>query len=43
MGELIAAVLVDELFANGSAVPRLHLVESQPFRSGVVLLRCRTA
>jgi hypothetical protein len=32
-----------QLFANASAVPRLRLVESQPFRSGIVLLRYRTA
>jgi dihydrofolate reductase len=31
------------LFANASAVPRLRLVESQPFRSGIALLRYRTA
>jgi dihydrofolate reductase len=32
-----------QLFANASAVPRLRLAESQPFRSGIVLLRHRTA
>jgi dihydrofolate reductase len=31
------------LFADTTAVPRLRLVESQPFRSGIVLLRYRTA
>ena len=31
------------LFADATAVPRLRLVESQPFRSGIVLLRYRTA
>ena len=31
------------LFADATQVPRLHLVESQPFRSGIVLLRYRTA
>jgi dihydrofolate reductase len=30
------------LFADATEVPRLHLVESQPFRSGIVLLRYRT-
>ncbi len=29
------------LFADATAVPRLRLVETQPFRSGVVLLRYR--
>jgi dihydrofolate reductase len=31
------------LFADATEVPRLRLVESQPFRSGIVLLRYRTA
>ena len=31
------------LFADATDVPRLRLVESQPFRSGIVLLRYRTA
>lgn len=31
------------LFAEATAVPRLRLVESRPFRSGIVLLRYRTA
>ncbi len=31
------------LFADASEVPRLRLVESQPFRSGIVLLRYRSA
>ena len=31
------------LFPDGSAVPRLRLVEATPFRSGVVLLRHRAA
>jgi dihydrofolate reductase len=30
------------LFADATAVPRLTLVETRPFRSGVVLLRYRT-
>lgn len=30
------------LFANAADVPRLRLVESRPFRSGIVLLRYRT-
>jgi hypothetical protein len=28
---------------NATEVPRLRLVETQPFRSGIVLLRYRTA
>lgn len=31
------------LFADATAVPRLRLVEATPFRSGVVLMRYRTA
>jgi dihydrofolate reductase len=31
------------LFADATEVPRLQLVEAQPFRSGIVLLRYRTA
>jgi hypothetical protein len=31
------------LFADATEVPRLRLVETQPFRSGIVLLRYRTA
>lgn len=31
------------LFADATAVPKLHLVETRPFRSGIVLLRYRTA
>ena len=31
------------LFADGTEVPRLRLVETRPFRSGVVLLRYRPA
>jgi dihydrofolate reductase len=31
------------LFADATAVPRLNLVETRPFRSGIVLLRYRTA
>ncbi len=31
------------LFADATALPRLHLVEARPFRSGIVLLRYRTA
>src|SRR5687768_8382400 len=31
------------LIADATEVPRLRLVESQPFRSGIVLLRYRTA
>jgi dihydrofolate reductase len=31
------------LFADATEVPRLRLVQAQPFRSGVVLLRYRTA
>jgi dihydrofolate reductase len=31
------------LFAEGAEVPRLRLVETRPFRSGVVLLRYRPA
>ncbi len=30
------------LFADATKVPRLRLVENRPFRSGIVLLRCRT-
>jgi hypothetical protein len=30
------------LFADATEVPRLRLVESQPFRYGIVLLRYRT-
>jgi dihydrofolate reductase len=31
------------LFADASGIPKLRLVETQPFRSGIVLLRYRTA
>jgi dihydrofolate reductase len=31
------------LFADATEVPRLQLVEAQPFRSGIALLRYRTA
>lgn len=31
------------LFADASGVPRLRLAESRSFRSGIVLLRYRTA
>jgi dihydrofolate reductase len=31
------------LFADGTEVPRLRLVETRPFRSGIVLLRYRGA
>lgn len=31
------------LFADATKVPQLRLIETRPFRSGVVLLRCRTA
>jgi dihydrofolate reductase len=31
------------LFADATEVPKLRLVESRPFRSGIVLLRYRTA
>jgi dihydrofolate reductase len=31
------------LFADATELPRLRLVEGQPFRSGIVLLRYRTA
>jgi dihydrofolate reductase len=31
------------LFADGTEVPRLRLVETRPFRSGIVLLRYRVA
>jgi dihydrofolate reductase len=31
------------LFADATEVPRLRLVQAQPFRSGVILLRYRTA
>lgn len=30
------------LFADASGIPRLRLVESRPFRSGIVLFRYRT-
>ncbi len=30
------------LFADATEVPRLRLVETRPFRSGIVLLRYRT-
>ena len=33
----------ERLFADAIEVPRLQLVETQPFRSGIVLLRYRTA
>ncbi len=33
----------ERLFADATEVPRLLLVEAQPFRSRVVLLRYRTA
>jgi len=33
----------ERLFADATEVPRLRLVEAQPFRSGIVLLRYRTA
>jgi dihydrofolate reductase len=33
----------ERLFADATGVPRLHLMEVQPFRSGIVLLRYRTA
>lgn len=33
----------ERLFADATEVPRLRLVEAQPFRSGVVLLRYRAA
>lgn len=32
----------ERLFADGTRVPRLRLVETRPFRSGIVLLRYRT-
>ena len=31
------------LFADATNVPRLHLAEARPFRSGIMLLRYRTA
>ena len=31
------------LFADATELPRLRLLEGQPFRSGIVLLRYRTA
>jgi dihydrofolate reductase len=31
------------LFADATGVPRLHLAEARPFRSGIMLLRYRTA
>lgn len=31
------------LFADATSVPRLRLAETRPFRSGIVLLRYRTA
>jgi dihydrofolate reductase len=31
------------LFADASGIPKLRLVEARPFRSGIVLLRYRTA
>jgi dihydrofolate reductase len=31
------------LFADATTLPRLHLVESRAFRSGIVLLRYRTS
>jgi dihydrofolate reductase len=31
------------LFADATSVPRLHLAETRPFRSGIVLLRYRAA
>jgi dihydrofolate reductase len=31
------------LLEDATAVPKLALVEAEPFRSGVVLLTCRTA
>jgi dihydrofolate reductase len=31
----------ERLFADGTEVPRLRLVETRPFRSGIVLLRYR--
>jgi dihydrofolate reductase len=33
----------DRLFADATEVSRLRLVEAQPFRSGIVLLRYRTS
>jgi dihydrofolate reductase len=33
----------ERLFADATEVPRLRLVESQAFRSGIVLLRYRAA
>lgn len=33
----------ERLFAAAAGVPRLRLVDAQPFRSGIVLLRYRTA
>jgi dihydrofolate reductase len=31
------------LFADATSVPRLHLAEARPFRSGIVLLRYRAS
>jgi hypothetical protein len=31
----------ERLFADATGVPRLRLVETRPFRSGIVLLRYR--
>ena len=31
------------LFADATGIAKLHLVETRPFRSGIVLLRYRTA
>jgi hypothetical protein len=31
----------ERLFADATRVPRLRLVETRPFRSGIVLLRYR--
>ena len=33
----------ERLFADTSGVPKLRLVETRPFRTGIVLLRYRTA
>jgi dihydrofolate reductase len=33
----------ERLFADATEVPKLHLVDAQPFRAGTVLLRYRTA
>jgi hypothetical protein len=42
---VLQGALVDEiqLFADATEVPRLRLVGTRPFRSGIVLLRYRTA